>query len=218
MTTPPTDNLPSTTQAHGADQAQSSAAMASQVREQLLGRSVVLVGLMGSGKSSVGRRLAARLGMEFRDADTEIEEAAGMSIADIFQLHGEGEFRAGETRVIARLMGEQPMVLATGGGAWMAQDTRDAVAKAAISVWLDAELDILMERVGRRSHRPLLQNADPRGTMERLLADRNPVYALADTRILSRDVPHDHVVDEIVQTLHDHLNGADNGRGDGVVG
>ena len=151
---------------------------------ELLGqKSIVLVGLMGSGKSSVGRRLAAHLGMEFRDADTEIEEAAGMSIADIFQLHGEGEFRAGETRVLARLLGEVPMVLATGGGAWMGAETRAAVQHAAISVWLDAELDILMERVGRRSHRPLLQNADPRGTMKRLLADRHPNYALADERV-----------------------------------
>ena len=146
----------------------------SPAAELLSHKSIVLVGLMGSGKSSVGRRLATHLGMEFRDADTEIEEAAGMSIADIFQLHGEGEFRAGETRVIARLLGEEPMVLATGGGAWMAEQTRAAVQETAISVWLDAELDILMERVGRRSHRPLLQNNDPKGTKQRLLEDRNP--------------------------------------------
>ncbi|MEO0636619.1 MAG: shikimate kinase [Pseudomonadota bacterium] len=176
------------------------------VRERLGSRSIVLVGLMGSGKSSVGRRLAVRLGMEFRDADTEIEEAAGMSVADIFQLHGEAEFRAGETRVIARLLNEKPMVLATGGGAWMAKDTRDAVAQSGVSVWLDAELDVLMERVSRRSHRPLLQNDDPRGTMARLLGERNPVYAHADARVLSRDVPHETVVDEIVQGLLDHFN------------
>lgn len=199
MTTPQADSKPSE---------QSKVVPAEHVRKRLGARSIVLVGLMGSGKSSVGRRLAARLGMEFRDADTEIEEAAGMSIADIFQLHGEGEFRAGETRVIARLMTEPPMVLATGGGAWMAQDTRDAVSQGGVSVWLDAELDILMERVSRRSHRPLLQNEDPRGTMKRLLADRNPLYALADMRVLSRDVPHDTVVDEIVQALDAHLGNA----------
>ena len=169
-------------------------------------RSVVLVGLMGSGKSSVGRRLALRIGLPFKDADAEIETAAGMSIADIFDMHGEAEFRAGEHRVITRLLGEGPMVLATGGGAWMNEGTRQAVASQGVSVWLDAELDILMERVSRRSNRPLLQNDDPRGTMESLLAARNPLYAKADTRVLSRDVPHETVVDEIIDALHEHLD------------
>lgn len=183
---------------------------AATLPQALGGRSIVLVGLMGSGKSSVGRRLATRLGMEFRDADTEIEEAAGMSIADFFQAHGEAEFRSGETRVIARLLTEEPMVLATGGGAWMAAETRRAVEEAAISVWLDAELDVLMERVGRRSNRPLLQNSDPRGTMEKLLADRNPTYALSDVRVVSREVPHEAVVDEIIQAIADFLAETDN--------
>jgi shikimate kinase len=180
-----------------------------ELRKALGARTVVLVGLMGSGKSSVGKRFASKLGLPFRDADTEIETAANMSIAEIFENHGEASFRSGEARVIARLLTEGPQVLATGGGAWMNEETRTATQESGISIWLDGELDVLMERVSRRSHRPLLQNADPRGTMQKLMNERNPVYALADTRVESRAVPHEIVVQELAGALKTVLDGAD---------
>jgi shikimate kinase len=168
----------------------------------LLGRrSIVLVGMMGAGKSSVGRRLAARLGIPFVDADTEIEKAAGMSIAEIFQGHGEPYFRAGETRVIARLLEGGPQVLATGGGAFMNSDTREAIRVKGISVWLRATLDVLTRRIKRRGDRPLLKNTDPVETLRRLIDERYPVYAKADLTVESRDVPHDTIVDEIMEGL-----------------
>jgi shikimate kinase len=170
------------------------------------GKSIVLVGLMGSGKSSVGKRLAAAAGLPFRDADTEIEKAANMTIAEIFEIHGEESFRSGEARVIARLLTEGPQILATGGGAWMNEDTRSATAEHGVSIWLDAELDVLMERVKRRSNRPLLKTADPRATMLALMEERNPVYAEADARVWSRDVPHDVVVREIAAAADVALN------------
>jgi shikimate kinase len=171
------------------------------IRHRLGGRSIVLVGLMGAGKSTVGRRLASRLGLSFKDADQEIEAAAGMSIPDIFTLHGEAYFRDGERRVIARLLQEGPIVLATGGGAYMSAETRESIAMNGISVWLRADLDVLMRRVRKRSNRPLLQNADPEGTMRRLIELRHPTYALADVTIDSRDTPHDKVVNETVAAL-----------------
>lgn len=174
------------------------------IRDALGARSVVLVGMMGAGKSSVGRRLALRLGLPFSDADTAIEEAAGMSIPEIFAARGETEFRDGERRVIARLLAEGPRVLATGGGAYMSAETRERVAAHAISVWLKADFDVLMRRVRKRSNRPLLQNPDPEGTLRRLIADRYPVYALADITIHSRDVPHEVVVTEILGALARH--------------
>jgi shikimate kinase len=164
-------------------------------------RSVVLVGMMGAGKSSIGRRLAMRLGIPFVDADTEIEKAAGMSIAEIFQAHGEPYFRAGETRVIARLLEGGPQVLATGGGAFMNADTRASVRAKGISVWLRASLDVLTRRIKRRGDRPLLKNADPVETLRRLIDERYPVYAEADLTVESRDVPHDTIVDEIMEGL-----------------
>jgi len=164
-------------------------------------RSVVLVGMMGAGKSSIGRRLAARLGISFVDADTEIEKAAGMSIAEIFQAHGESYFRAGETRVIARLLESGPQVLATGGGAFMNADTRASIRVKAISVWLRATLDVLARRIRRRGDRPLLQNTDPVETLRRLIDERYPVYAEADLIVESREVPHDTIVDEIIEGL-----------------
>jgi len=164
-------------------------------------RSVVLVGMMGAGKSSIGRRLAARLGIPFVDADTEIEKAAGMSIAEIFQAHGESYFRAGETRVIARLLEGGPQVLATGGGAFMNADTRASIRVKAISVWLRATLDVLARRIRRRGDRPLLQNTDPVETLRRLIDERYPVYAEADLIVESREVPHDTIVDEIIEGL-----------------
>ena len=161
-------------------------------------RSVVLVGMMGAGKSSVGRRVALRLGIPFVDADTEIEKAAGMAITDIFAIRGEAEFRAGEARVILRLLEGGPQVLATGGGAFINPDTRAAIAAKGISIWLKAEPDVLMKRIKRRQDRPLLHTADPAATLRKLLEEREPVYALADLTVQSREVTHDRIVDEIV--------------------
>jgi shikimate kinase len=168
-------------------------------------RSVVLIGMMGAGKSTIGRRMAARLRLPFLDADTEIETAAGMSIPDIFETHGEPHFRDGEARVIARLLDSGPSVVATGGGAFMREETRDRVRDKAVSIWLKADADVIMKRVRRRSDRPLLQNADPEGTVSRLLGQREPVYATADITIMSRDVPHDRIVDECIEALHAKL-------------
>ena len=170
-------------------------------------RSVVLVGMMGAGKSSVGRRVALRLGIPFVDADSEIEKAAGMAISDIFAVRGEAEFRAGEARVIARLLEGGPQVLATGGGAFINPDTRAAIKARGISIWLKAEFDVLMKRIRRRQDRPLLKTPDPGATLRQLMEQRDPVYALADVTILSRDVPHDTVVDEIIHALRCHLRG-----------
>lgn len=162
-------------------------------------RSIVLVGMMGAGKSSVGRRLAGRLGVPFVDADTEIENAAGMTIPEIFARHGEPYFRAGEARVIARLLENGPQVLATGGGAVMNQQTRDLVGIKGISVWLKADVDVLMKRTRRRSDRPLAEK------IRELLPLREPVYAKSDIVVKSRDEPHDTVVDEIVAAVAGHL-------------
>src|SRR5271157_4656819 len=165
-------------------------------------RSIVLVGMMGVGKSSIGRRLAARLGVPFVDADAEIEKAAGMSIADIFARHGEGDFRGGEARVIARLLDGGPQVLATGGGAFMNPATRSVIQAKGISIWLSADVEVLMRRISkRRNERPLLQTADPAQTLRRLLAEREPIYAQADLIVQSRDVPHDAIVADIMKAL-----------------
>jgi shikimate kinase len=169
-------------------------------------RAIVLVGMMGSGKSSVGRRLAARLGLPFVDADTEIETAAHMTIPEIFAQRGEAEFREGERRVISRVLTTRaPLVLATGGGAFMNVETRARVKELGISVWLKAEPDVLMRRVRKRSNRPLLQTADPEATLRRMLAEREPVYALADITIQSSDEPHEIVVGETIAALGDYL-------------
>ena len=170
-------------------------------------RSIVLVGMMGVGKSSIGRRLGARLGVPFVDADAEIEKAAGMSIADIFARHGEADFRSGEARVIARLLDGGPQVLATGGGAVMNADTRAAIKAKGVSIWLSAEFDLLMRRISKRKNdRPMLQTADPAATLRQLLAEREPVYAQADITVQSREVPHDAIVAEIMRALADFLN------------
>jgi shikimate kinase len=160
-------------------------------------RSVVLVGMMGAGKSSIGRRLAARLGIPFVDADIEIEQAAGMSIADIFAAHGEPYFRSGEARVIARLLEHGPQVLSTGGGAFMNAQTRAKIGEKGISVWLKADLDVLVRRLRRRNDRPMLKTTDPIATLRNLLAERNPIYGEADLTVVSRDISHDLIVDEI---------------------
>ena len=164
-------------------------------------RSVVLVGMMGAGKSSIGRRVALRLDVPFVDADAEIEKAAQMTIPELFSQRGEAEFRAGEARVILRLLEGGPQVLATGGGAFMNPDTRAAIAAKGISIWLNAELDVLMKRIKRRQDRPLLKTDDPAATLRQLMDVRYPVYAMADLTVQSRDVPHDKIVDEIVSAL-----------------
>jgi shikimate kinase len=165
-------------------------------------RSVVLVGMMGAGKSTIGRRLSARLRLPFLDADTEIEAAAGMSISDIFDNHGERHFRDGEARVIARLLDSGPAVLATGGGAFMREETRSRITGKAVSIWLKADADTIMKRVKRRADRPLLQTADPTATVGRLIGEREPVYQNADITIWSREVPHEKIVDECIEALH----------------
>jgi shikimate kinase len=169
-------------------------------------RSIVLVGMMGAGKSSVGRRLAQRVGIPFVDADTEIEKAAGMSISDIFAIHGEPDFRAGEARVIARLLDGGPQVLATGGGAFMNPGTRAGIAAKGVSVWLKAELDVLIKRIRRRHDRPLLTTDDPTATLRELIAVRYPIYAEAELTVQSRDVPHEKIVDEIIEALAAHMD------------
>lgn len=174
----------------------------------LLGsRPIVLVGMMGAGKTTVGRRLAARLGRHFIDSDEEIERAAGMSIEDIFATHGEADFRAGEVRVIARLLRDPEIVLGTGGGAFINPETRALVKAEAVSVWLKADFELLFARVSRRSNRPLLKTANPRETLSRLIDARYPIYAEADVCVVSRDVPQDVVADEIIDALAGHLAG-----------
>jgi shikimate kinase len=169
-------------------------------------RSIVLVGMMGAGKTTIGRRLAARLHLPFQDADAEIELAhAGMTIPEIFASYGEPYFRDGEARVIARLLDHGPGVLATGGGAFMRDETRERIAGKAVSLWLKADADTILKRVKRRADRPLLQTADPAATIERLIAERYPVYQLADITIASRDVLHERIVEESLNALHAHL-------------
>ncbi|HLL27866.1 MAG TPA: shikimate kinase [Xanthobacteraceae bacterium] len=179
------------------------------LRRRLGARSIVLVGMPGSGKTSIGRRLAAYLGIEFVDADQEIEAAAGMSIADIFSQHGEPYFRAGEARVIARLLGKGPQVIATGGGAFVNPDTRALVRARAFSVWLKADLDLLLRRVKRKNDRPLLRVADPEAVLKRLLAERESAYAEADITVTSLDVPHEAVVEALVKALAQKLSEED---------
>jgi shikimate kinase len=171
------------------------------IREALGSRSIVLIGLMGAGKTAVGKRLAARLDLPFIDADSEIELAAGQTISEIFAEHGEPYFRSGEAKVIARLLRGGPEVLATGGGAYMDARTRANIKAQGISVWLKAELSVLLHRVRRRDHRPLLTAGAPDGVMRALMKKRYPVYAEADITVESRDVPHDVIVSDVVEAL-----------------
>ncbi|HEX8655794.1 MAG TPA: shikimate kinase [Allosphingosinicella sp.] len=164
-------------------------------------RPIVLVGLMGAGKSTVGKRLARRLELPFVDADEEIERAADRSIAEIFDSFGEATFRDGERRVIARLIESGPKVLATGGGAFLNEETRALILERCIAIWLDAGIETLAERVGRRDHRPLLRGKEPRVALGALAAQRNPVYAEAHLRVSTEPVPHEEVVERIVAAL-----------------
>ncbi len=171
----------------------------------LAGRPLVLVGMMGAGKTTVGRRVASRLERRFCDSDEEIEKAAQMTIPEIFDQRGEPEFRAGETRVIARLLKEGDLVLATGGGAFVNPETRALVKSEAISVWLKADAGILFQRVSRRANRPLLKTPNPRATLEKLITERYPLYAEADVTVLSRDVPQDTVAADVIAATLRHL-------------
>ena len=172
-----------------------------QIREALGPRSIVLIGLMGAGKTAVGRRLANRLDLPFIDADTEIEVAAGASISEIFAEHGESYFRQGERKVITRLLEAGPQVLATGGGAYMIAETRATIKARGLSVWLRAELQVLLKRVGRRDNRPLLAGGDPEKVMKKLMEERYPIYAEADVTVESRDVPHEVIVGAVIDAL-----------------
>lgn len=193
--------------------------MREQKRERLAdllgGRPIVLVGMMGAGKTTVGRRLAHRLHRRFVDSDEEIEKAAGMPVDDIFVVHGEADFRAGEVKVINRLLQDRDLVLGTGGGAFINVETRALVKRQALSVWLKADFELLFARVSRRTNRPLLKTADPRKTLRDLMHSRYPIYGEADVTVVSRDVPHEQVANDVVDAMLAHLEGATAG---GAIG
>jgi shikimate kinase len=176
---------------------------AGRIEAALADRTIALVGLMGAGKSTVGKRLADRLHRKFYDSDNEIERAAGLSISDIFTLHGEAEFRRGERRVLERLLDEQPHVLATGGGAYLDPDTRALLREKAVTIWLNADLETLWRRVSKRSHRPLLKAENPKGILSNLLTERSPIYEQADLVVRSEEGPHKATVDAILLALDD---------------
>ena len=168
-------------------------------------RSIVFVGLMGAGKTAIGRKVAAELGLSFTDSDQEIERVSRMTVPDLFERYGEPEFRALESRVILRVLENGPQILSTGGGAFMNAQTRDAIPGRGISVWLKADIDTLMERVSKKQNRPLLRNADPRGVLERLMLERYPVYALADVTVPTRDERKEVITEEVIEALARHL-------------
>ena len=170
-------------------------------------RSVVFVGLMGAGKTAIGRKVAATLGLPFTDSDYEIESVSRMTIPDLFDRYGEAEFRSLEQRVIARVLESGPQVLSTGGGAFMNEQTREAIAAGGLSVWLKADVDTLLDRVSKKQNRPLLKNPDPRGVLERLMAERYPVYALADVTVATRDERKEVIAGEVIEALGRHLAG-----------
>jgi shikimate kinase len=174
---------------------------AESIRRRLGDRAIVLVGLLGAGKSTVGRRLADKLGLPFVDADHEIEAAAGKTIPEIFADHGEAYFREGERKVIARLLDSGAAVLATGGGAYVNTETRNLIKLKGVSIWLKADLPLLMRRVSRRSNRPLLKSDDPQAVMRRLIEERYPIYQHADITVMSRDVAHTAMVNDVLKAL-----------------
>ncbi len=175
-----------------------------------IGKSIVFVGMMGAGKSSIGRRVANRLGLQFVDSDDEIENAAGCSISDIFELHGEQSFRDVERRVIRRLLDGPVKVVATGGGSFMNLKTRQTIKECAHSIWLRADYDTLWRRVNKRSNRPMLKTADPQGTLRRLIEERYPTYAEADLTVESIDGPRDATVDRVLDGLVEYLDRSQN--------
>jgi len=182
------------------------------IRTMLGQQSLVLVGLMGAGKSAIGRKVASRLDLPFVDADTEIEKAAKQTIPEIFDTYGEDEFRRVEQRVIERLMGEGPQVLATGGGAFMNEQTRACIRRDGISIWLSAKIDLLMERVSRKANRPLLKNPDPRGVMISLIEQRYPIYAKADIEVPSKNISKDEMAGRVIDSLARHFASKDDER------
>ncbi|MBO0662056.1 shikimate kinase [Jiella sp. MQZ9-1] len=171
------------------------------IKDRLCGRAIVLVGLMGAGKTTVGRRVATLLSLPFVDSDAEIETVSTMTVPELFETYGEPEFRALEARVIARLTQDGPQVIATGGGAYMHEATRDLLRKKAVTIWLNADLDTLMDRVSRRGDRPLLKAADPRQVMQELMDKRYPIYAEADLTVVSRPVKREIIAAELVEAL-----------------
>ena len=174
---------------------------AADILRHLGPRPIVLTGMMGAGKTVMGRRLAAHLGLDFVDSDNEIEAAAGMAISDIFARHGEPFFRDRENRVVERLIGGGPRVVATGGGAFIHPATRTAIKARSVSVWIKADFDVLMRRVRKRANRPLLWTPDPEGTLKRLMAERYPVYAEADVTVESRDCAHSAMVGQLTAAI-----------------
>lgn len=179
--------------------------IADAIRARLGRRAIVFVGLMGAGKTAIGRKLAAALGLPFVDSDHEIETVSRMTVPELFERYGEPEFRALEQRVIDRLLHDGPRVVSTGGGAFMNAQTREAIAAHGVSVWLKADLDLLMERVAKKQNRPLLRNPDPRGVMRKLMDDRYPIYALADITVETRDARREIIAGEAMQALYFHL-------------
>lgn len=175
--------------------------------ERLNGRSIIFVGLMGAGKTAIGRKVAAELGLPFIDSDHEIEAVSRTTVPDLFALYGEPEFRALEQRVILRLLESGSQVLSTGGGAFINDTTRAAIKSNGVSVWLKADIDVLMERVSKKKNRPLLQDPDPRGVMQKLIDQRYPVYAEAHLTVETRDDHKDVIAKEVVEALHSHLSG-----------
>ncbi|KXF79275.1 shikimate kinase [Paramesorhizobium deserti] len=190
---------------------------AALVRERLGTRPLVIVGLMGAGKSTIGKKVAQLLGLPFFDADNEIETVSRMTIPELFEAYGETEFRDLERRVIQRMLEDGPMVLATGGGAYMNAQTREAISASGVSVWLKADLDLLMERVSRRQNRPLLKNDNPRGVMERLMAERYPVYALADLTVTSREEKKEVIAQEVIEVLSRHLDASEHAATGSII-
>ena len=189
-----------------ARQASADSEQVDRVLSRLGGRSIVLVGMMGAGKTSIGRRLASALHLPFVDADAEIEKAANQTIPEIFAEYGEAYFRDGERRVVARLLSEGPQVVATGGGAFISEETRQRCRELGVTIWLKAEVSVLLERVRKKGNRPLLDNPDPEGVLRRLLAEREPFYATADLAIASREGPHNLLVGEIIAALDSFLS------------
>lgn len=175
------------------------------LKDRLGRRSIVFVGLMGAGKTAIGRKLAQALGLNFVDSDHEIETVSRMTIPELFERYGEPEFRALEERVVGRLVKDGPQVVSTGGGAFMNAHTRDAIAQDGISIWLKADLDTLMSRVAKKPNRPLLKAPDPRAVMERLMAERYPVYGLADIVVTTRDVRREEIMAEVIDALSSWL-------------